>query len=55
MNTLSEEFLLPESISFVPVDSNVCRAQHSGGTGGPGNAGVEGPEEDEEYDEVDII
>lgn len=39
MNKISEEFLLPESISFVPVDSILCTGTASGGTGGQGTGG----------------
>lgn len=55
MNKISEDFLLPEYVSLVPIDSNVCRAENSGSSSGPGNGGTSGPEEDEEYDDVDII
>lgn len=42
MNTISEEFLLPESVSLVPIDSNVCSAKESG-TGSNGGSGGDEP------------
>lgn len=53
MNKISEEFLLPESMCFVCIDSDVCKAENSGTDNGEGSGGasqkppVGGDEDDE--------